>query len=185
MFGGELGWSASLRNRNHICAGCNIFGLAGSLMPTSPAGRWSGWPRGPLGPKYKYIFFNYIRRAFGPSACRDPSGWSYGQRVLFSIGPGDPSSPETSSHRIARSHVWLPLWRSQGSIFGIFSPLWKASKNHCYFGLTPKPQRWQTQSTPARPVSARGVQQIKLLTSLLVSIFDFFFTKLGNRNFVE
>ena len=29
-------------------------------------------------------------------------------------------------------------------------------KKPWFFGIAPKPQRWQTQSTPARPVSAKG-----------------------------
>ena len=48
-----------------------------------------------------------IRWAFGPSACR-----YNGQRVLFSVVPGDPSSPKTSRYRIVGVTL-ATLWRSK------------------------------------------------------------------------
>ena len=65
-----------------------------------------------------------IRKFAGPSAHRRvgiPSGWSCGQRVLFSIDPGDPSSPETS-HRWTLEVTLATLWRSKGRFLSIFGP---------------------------------------------------------------
>ena len=157
MFGGELGWSASLRNRNHICAGCNIFGLAGSLMPTSPAGRWSGWPRGPLGPNINIYFLIIFA---GPSAHRRVgilSGWSYGQGSYFQLVLG-PLQPRNFKSSNSRSHFGDPL-ALQGSIFWIFWPIGKASKNMIFWHRT-KTSKMAEQIDPARPVSARGVQKV-------------------------
>ena len=46
-----------------------------------------------------YILYIYIYTYTCRSLVEIPCGWSYGQRVLFRIGPGDPSSPETSRRR--------------------------------------------------------------------------------------
>ena len=63
---------------------------------------------------YIYIYIHEYKFA-GPSAHQRVgicSGWSYGQRVLFSIGPEGPSSPETSRHRIPEVAL-ATFWRSK------------------------------------------------------------------------
>ena len=62
----------------------------------------------------------------GPSAQRHVGitcGWSYGQRVLFSIVPGDPSSPETSRFRLPEITL-ATLWRYKARFL---MDLWVAS----------------------------------------------------------
>ena len=51
-----------------------------------------------------------------------------------------------------------------------FLKIFGRSKKHSFFGIAPKRQRKQTQSTPVRPVSAKG---LKMLTFGLPFCIDF------------
>ena len=79
----------------------NIFGIWGP--------KWSPY----VAEVSPYGLQNYLFRwAFGPSTRRDPFWMVLRSRVIFSIYPGDPSSPETSRHRMAEVTL-ATLWRSK------------------------------------------------------------------------
>ena len=63
-----------------------------------------------------------IEQIAGPSAQRRVGitcGWSYGQRVLFSIVHGDPSRPETSRFQIVEVPL-ATLWRFKARLLMYF-----------------------------------------------------------------
>jgi hypothetical protein len=70
----------------------------------------------PPGPEFSYFLSIFNKKIAGPSAQRRVGitcGWSLDPRVLLSIDPGDPFSPETSRRRRAEATL-ATLWRSKG-----------------------------------------------------------------------
>ena len=107
--------------------------------------------------------------------------------VLRSKGPifnwsGDPPAQKLRSVERPKS-LWRPLGAARVDFLFLFDPSGRlqktlnlASHRNLKDGRHDRP--------PHAPCPQRGPKS-KLLTSLLVSIFDFFYTELGNRNFVE